>query len=304
MSAEVNAEVNAEYRSGFVALAGRANVGKSTLLNQLVGQKLSIVTRKPHTTRHRIAGILTRPEAQLVFVDTPGLHDNPERALNDHMNRATTDAVHDADLVVLVVEAGRWTDQDEAVLEQVRAGSAPVALAVNKVDRVKPRDKLLPYLEQAAGRHDFAFVVPIAARKGENLHPLEREIAAWLPQGPALFPDEQVSDRSERFLAAEILREKLTERLHQELPYALTVGVETFERSSGGVSIGAVVWVERASQKAIVIGRSGRQLKAAGRAARLALKHELGEPVHLEVWVRVLPGWPDDEGQLRALGYE
>lgn len=296
--------MSAGHRSGFVALAGRANVGKSTLLNRLVGQKLSIVTRKPHTTRHRIAGILTRPDAQLVFVDTPGMHGDPERALNDYMNRTAADAVRGADLVVLVVEAGRWTDQDQAIVDQLRAGSAPVGLAVNKVDRVKPRDKLLPYLEEAAARHDFAFLVPLAARKGDNVHALESEIAGRLPHGPALFPEEQVSDRSERFLAAEILREKLTERLHRELPYALTVEVETFERTDGGVSIGAVVWVERASQKAIVIGRSGRQLKAAGRAARLALKQELGEPVHLDVWVRVSPGWPDDEGQLRALGYE
>lgn len=289
--------------SGLIALAGRPNVGKSTLLNRLVGRKISIVTSKPQTTRHRIIGIRTRPGAQLVFIDTPGLHRAQRKAMNRYMNRAAASVLADVDLVLMVVEAGRWTEDDELVLERL-ADVRRVGLAVNKVDRMKPREKLLPWLDEMSRRRDFLFVVPLSARKGENLEALETELAAHLPEGPPLYPGDMVTDQNERFFVAEVVREKLMQRLHQEVPYSLTVTVDEFRDEDSLLRIAATIWVERDGQKAIVIGKGGAVLKAVGRAARLDLEERFGDRVHLQLWVKVRDDWSDDERLLRSLGYE
>lgn len=293
-----------EFRCGFVAIVGRPNVGKSTLINALLTRKISIVSPKPQTTRHRILGILNRPSAQLVFVDTPGLHGGGERAMNRHMNRAALASLNDADLNLFVIEALAWTPEDERVLEQLVARGQPIMLVVNKVDKVRPKERLLPLIEELRRRAPFVEVVPLSATKRDNLARLPDLIERHLPLSPPHFPPEQITDRSEQFLAAEIIREKLTLRLHQELPYGLTVAIERFVQEEGRWLINAVIWVERRGQKAIVIGQGGEQLKAVGRAARIEISNLLGAPVHLELWVKVKENWSDSEAALRQLGYD
>jgi GTP-binding protein Era len=294
------------HRCGFVAVVGRPNVGKSTLVNALVGHKVSIVTSRPQTTRQRVVGVATGPHAQLLFVDTPGMHRREGKALNRFMNRSAQSAVADADLVVLVTEAGRWTDADEDALVRARASGRPLYLVLNKVDRIKPRAALLPLLEQAAGRGEFAAVVPVSAERGENLERLRQLLEAAVPEGPALFPAEQWSDRDERFHIAEIVREKLMRRLHEELPYGVAVEIERLAESEEGrrLEVRAIVWVEREAHKAIVIGKGGEMLKAVGQAARLELKARFDRPVHLEIWVKVRERWTEREADLKRLGYE
>jgi GTP-binding protein Era len=293
------------HRAGFAALVGRPNVGKSTLLNALLERKLSIVTPKPQTTRHRILGILTRPSYQIALVDTPGLHEGQRRMLNQYMNRSASASLADADVVVFVVEALRWTDEDERVLDRVRRAGRPTILVVNKVDRVQPRERLLPQLDELGRRYEFAAVVPLSARRRDNLAALPDVIARALPESPPLFPPEQYTDRSERFRAAEIIREKLTLRLQDELPYGLAVEVEQLEDlDDGRLGIHAVIWVERPGQKAIVIGEGGALLKEIGRAARLDLNRLYGRRVHLELWVKVRENWADSAAALRSFGYE
>ncbi|WP_435103766.1 GTPase Era [Arhodomonas sp. AD133] len=296
-------EISGEMRSGFVALVGRPNAGKSTLLNALLGQKVSIVTRKPQTTRHRIIGVHHRDGAQIVYVDTPGLHRAAGTAMNRYLNEAASQALADVDVVVVVVDATRWTEDDDLVLKRLAGRSAPVILAVNKVDRVKEKSRLLPLIERLTTRHDFAAVVPVSARRGTNLEALEGEITSRLPEGPALFPEDQVTDRSERFMAAELVREQLMTALGQELPYATTVEIEAFEEEGRLRRIAAVVWVERAGQKKIVIGEGGRRLKHVGRAAREEMERLFDARVYLKLWVKVREGWSDDERALRSLGY-
>ena len=296
-----------QARCGFAALVGRPNVGKSTLLNALLGRKLSIVSPKPQTTRTRLHGVLNRPGLQIVFVDLPGLHARQPRALNRFMNRMALASLADSDVNLFVVEAMRWTDEDEQALAELRQAGRPILLLVNKVDRVKPREKLLPYLEQVSQKAEFAGIVPVSALKRDNLDRLPELIATHLPESPLLFPPEHVTDASERFMAAEIIREKLTLRLQQELPYGIAVEIEAMgelEDEPGKLLIQAVIWVERAGQKAIVIGKGGAQLKEIGRAARLDLKAHFGRPVHLELWVKVREGWSDDERILRRFGFE
>ncbi len=295
----------APHRAGFVALVGRPNVGKSTLLNALLERKLSIVSPKPQTTRHRILGVLNRPEYQIALVDTPGLHHGARRMLNTYMNRTAAVSLADADLVAFVVEALRFTDEDERVLERIRGAGRPSLLVINKADRARPRARLLPFIEELARRHPFVAVVPISALKHENLAALPAALAAHLPESAPLFPPGQVTDRSERFQAAEIIREKLTLRVQQELPYGLSVEIERMEDTDDGrLEIGAVVWVERAGQKAIVIGEGGAFLKEVGRAARLDLNRLFGRRTHLELWVKVKDNWADSAKALRAFGYE
>ena len=295
-----------EFRSGFAALAGRPNVGKSTLLNALVGQKVSIVTPRPQTTRHRILGIVNLPEAQIAFVDTPGLHREGRRALNKAMNRTATAALEDADLVVLVVEAPQWTEGDELALSRVARAQRPAILAVNKIDRVRPRERLLPYLAAAGGRHAFLAIVPVSALKDDNVADLRTTIAAHLPLSPALFPAETVTDRSQSFRIAEAIREKLTLELNQEVPYGIAVEVEQLseEGDDGQLTVDAAIWVDREGQKPIVIGARGERLKRVGRAARLALNELLGRRVHLNLWVKVRENWADNARALRELGVE
>lgn len=294
----------AAHRCGFAAIVGRPNVGKSTLLNALLGTKVSIVAPKPQTTRHRILGIHTRPEAQIIFVDTPGIHSQQRRVMNQYMNRSALSSLYDADVLLFVVEALAWTDEDERVLERVRHAGRPVIAIINKVDRVHDKPQLLPYMEALAKRAEFTALVPLSAEKRENLERLPGLIAELLPQSEALFPTDQITDRSERFLAAETIREKLTWRLREELPYGLTVEIETFERSGNRLHIGAVIWVERSGQKAIVIGAGGERLKEIGRLARLELNELLKASVHLELWVKVKENWSDNEQALKSFGYE
>ena len=292
------------FRSGFAALVGRPNVGKSTLLNALVGEKLSIVTPRPQTTRHRILGILTTAQAQIAFVDTPGLHRTAKRALNKAMNRTATTALEDADLVVLVVEAGRWTSEDQLALERIVRSGRPALAAVNKIDLVRPRAKLLPYLGELAARHAFLELVPVSALKDDNVAQLTQAIAAHLPLSPPLFPDGERTDKSLTFRIAETIREKLTLELNQEVPYGVAVEVERLTEEDGQLMIDAAIWVDRAGQKPIVIGAKGERLKRVGRSARLALNGLLKRRVHLNLWVKVRENWADNARALKELGLE
>jgi GTP-binding protein Era len=301
----VSEQPPADFRSGFAALIGRPNVGKSTLLNALVGEKVSIVTPRPQTTRHRILGVLTSASAQIAFVDTPGLHAGARRALNRAMNRTASAALEDADLVVFVVEALHWTAADQLVLDRIVRSERPAIAAVNKVDRVRPRPSLLPYLAGLAGRHAFGAIVPVSALREENLAALTAEIAAHLPLSPPLFPGGELTDRSLAFRIAEQIREKLTLELNQEVPYGVAVEVEGMtEEEDGQLLVDAAIWVDRAGQKPIVIGARGERLKRVGRSARLALNRLLGRRVHLNLWVKVRENRADNARALRELGVE
>jgi GTPase len=291
-------------RSGMVAIVGRPNVGKSSLLNALVGRKISIVAPKPQTTRHRIQGVLHRPEGQVVFVDTPGLHRKAPRALNRYMNEAAAGALREVDLVLFVVEAGRWTEEDEAVLERLRGLAAPAGLVLNKADKLADKTALLPELERLAGMHDFAFVVPLSATTGDNLPALVRELYERVPEGPPLYPEGQVAAHNLAFTVAETVREKLMRALAEELPYALTVETESLEREGPLLRASAVIWVEREGQKKIVIGEEGAMLKRIGTAARRELESLSGGKVFLKLWVRVKDNWTDDPAALRRFGYQ
>ncbi len=292
------------FRSGFAALVGRPNVGKSTLLNALVGEKLSIVTPRPQTTRHRILGIYTGAQVQIAFVDTPGLHREAGRALNKAMNRTATAALEDADVVVLVLEALRFTEEDELALARVvRSGRAAIA-AVNKVDQVRPRAKLLPYLGELAARHPFLAIVPVSALKEDNIEDLRRTIGTHLPPSPALFPDGELTDRGLEFRIAEMIREKLTLELNQEVPYGIAVEVERLSEADGQLQVDAAIWVDREGQKPIVIGARGERLKRVGRSARIALNGLLKRRLHLNLWVKVRENWADNARALKELGLE
>ncbi len=292
------------FRCGFAAVVGRPNVGKSTLINALVGAKVSIVTAKPQTTRHRVLGIATGPDAQVIFVDTPGLHRAGGKAMNRLMNRTAMNALADADLALFVVEAGRWTGEDADVLMRLSDRPVPTIAVLNKMDRLRPRERMLEALADLSSRFKFAELVPVSATRGTNLATLRPLIARYLPESPPLFPEEMMSDRGPEFHAAEIIREKLMTMLHQELPYGLSVQVERYASGTSGLEIDAVIWVERDSQKGMVVGKGGRQLKQAGRAARLELRDRLNTPVHLTLWVRVRDNWADNEADLRAFGYD
>lgn len=289
-------------RSGIVTLVGRPNVGKSSLLNALVGRKLSIVSHKPQTTRHAIQGVVHREEGQIVFVDTPGLHLGGKKALNRAMNDAASGSLHDVDLAIFVVESGRWTEEDQAVLERLATVSAPVALVINKIDRVTDKAKLLPELEKLSARRDFAFVVPLSALRRQNVEALADEIMKRLPEGPPLYPPDMVAGFDNEFLAAELVREKLTRTLNQELPYALTVAIESYALEGTMHRISAVIWVEREGQKKIVIGENGASLKRVGTTARKELEHLLGAKVFLQLWCRVRENWSDDPKALKLFG--
>lgn len=292
-----------QYRCGYVGLIGRPNVGKSTLLNHLIGQKISITSHKPQTTRHRILGIKTTPEAQFVYVDTPGIHQGGRHAMSRYLNRAAASTLKDVDVVVFLIEALKFTDEDASVLEMLKTLSAPVILAINKVDRLSEKEKLLPFLAKVSRKMDFADVVPVSALKDINLPEIEQAIAKHLPESEPFFAEDQITDRSVRFLAAEIIREKLTRSLHQELPYNLTVEIEQFKPGEEQTLIHAVIWVERENQKGIVIGKKGERLKEIGKQARLDIAKLIEQRVHLELWVKVKEGWSDDERALHSLGY-
>lgn len=296
-----------QVRCGFAALVGRPNVGKSTLLNALLGRKVSIVSPKPQTTRNRIHGVLTRPGMQIVFVDLPGIHTKQPRAINRYMNRTALASLADSDVNLFLIEALRWTDEDERALAKLVGAGRPILLIINKVDRARPKERLLPFIAEITQKAAFAEVVPLSALKRSNLEKLPEVIAQYLPESPLLFPADQVTDVSDPFMAAEIVREKLTRRLQDELPYGIVVEVEGIgeaEDEPGKLVVQAVIWVERTGQKAIVIGKGGDVLKEVGRAARLEMRQHFGRPVHLELWVKVREGWSDDENALRKFGYE
>ncbi len=293
----------ANQPTGYVALVGRPNVGKSTLLNSLLGQKVSITTRKPQTTRHRILGIHHRDDAQIIYVDTPGLHAGGRSAMNRYLNEAAGSALADVDVVGFVTEAGRWTDADERVLQRLQNIHSPVIAVLNKVDRIRNKNDLLPMIAEMNARHSFAAVVPVSASQSDNLESLEAALINHLPVGPALFPADQVTDRSERFMAAELVREPLTLMLGDELPYASTVEIEAFEQEGQLRRIAAVIWVERVGQRRIVIGEGGERIKAIGSAARKEMERVFGGRVYLKLWVKVREGWSDDARMLQSLGY-
>lgn len=291
-------------RCGFVAVVGRPNVGKSTLINTIVGSKVSIVTPKPQTTRHRILAVYTRNDNQIIFVDTPGLHRGAAKTINRMMNRTAASALADADLILFVSEANRWTVEDQDVLERLKESPVPVIALLNKIDKVHPKEELLSVLSAMSERHTFDEVLPISAKLNDNLDRLVALIPGYLPESPALYPEDMLTDRSESFQIAELIREKLTLLLRQEVPYGLTVEIERLEKEPGGVAINAIIWVERDSQKGIVVGKGGNVLKKVGRSARVELKERLGMPVHLELWVKVKDNWADSERELLRLGYE
>lgn len=289
---------------GYVALVGRPNVGKSTLLNHLIGQKLSITSRKPQTTRHQVLGIKTSETAQLLFVDTPGIHGGESRALNRYMNRTAGAALVGVDVVVMIVDRSEWNDDDQRVLDRCLQTSAPLILAVNKIDKVADVDTLLPTVAALSERADFTAIVPLSALRGRNLDTLEAEITQRLPEGPFFFNANEITDRSQRFLAAEIVREKITRQLGDELPYACTVEIEDFTEDRGVVHISALILVERKGQKGMLIGQGGNRLRSIGTEARQDLEKLLDQKVMLKLWVKVKAGWADDERALRSLGYD
>ena len=296
------------HRAGHVAVIGRPNVGKSTLTNALVGAKVSIVSNRPQTTRHRLLGIATFPEGQIALVDTPGLHRQQKTAMNRVMNRAARGALEGVDAGLLVVEAGRWDEEDTLAFNVLSDAGVPVLLAVNKVDRLKEKAALLPFLAQVSEGRSFAAVHPVSALKRNGLEALVKDLLKVLPEAPPMFGEDEITDRSERFLAGELVREQLMRQLGAELPYATTVEIERFaedtdSKQSELLRIGAVIWVERDGQKAIVIGKAGTRLKEIGAKARLGMEKLFGRKVFLETWVRVREGWSDDEAALKAFGY-
>jgi len=291
------------FRCGYIALIGRPNVGKSTLMNHILGQKISITSHRPQTTRHRILGIKTTDSVQSVYVDTPGIHDNEQKAMNRYMNRTAGSSFKDVDLIVLLVEALKWTNEDELVIKRLQNIKTPVVLAVNKVDEVKKKDQLLPFIESIKHKYDFSDIIPLSAMKGDNIENFEKLVTSYLPESEAFYSEDQITDRSERFMAAEIIREKLMRNLAQELPYNLTVEIEKFTHDGNLLDIAAVIWVERDNQKAIVIGKGGEQLKSIGTKARIDMEKMFDHKVFLQLWVKVKSGWSDDERALNSLGY-
>ena len=295
---------NQETYCGFIAIVGRPNVGKSTLLNKILGQKISITSRKAQTTRHRIVGIHTEGAYQAVYVDTPGLHIEEKRAINRLMNRAASSAIGDVDLIIFVVDGTHWNADDEMVLNKLRQAKSPVVLAINKIDNVKNKDELLPFITELSGKFDFVEIIPISAQRGNNVHKLQEIVRKSLKKGIHHFPEDYVTDRSQRFMASEIIREKLMRFMGDELPYSVTVEIEQFKVNERGTyEINGLILVEREGQKKMVIGHGGQKIKTIGTEARADMERLFDNKVHLELWVKVKSGWADDERALRSLGY-
>jgi GTPase len=289
---------------GFIAIVGRPNVGKSTLLNQILGQKVSITSKKPQTTRHRILGIDTEGSYQTIYVDTPGLHQEEKRAINRLMNRAATSSIGDVEMVLFVVEGTRWTSDDEHVLSKLQHLRCPVVLAINKIDLIEDKEALLPHIQMLSQKMNFADVLPLSAEKGTNVDKIRSMARALLPVGEHHFPDDYITDRSSRFMASEIIREKLMRFLGEELPYSVTVEIERFKVEADGLfHINGLILVERDGQKKMVIGNKGEKLKTIGTEARMDMERLFETRVFLELWVKVKSGWADDERALRSLGY-
>ncbi|MFT2111062.1 GTPase Era [Marinomonas sp. 2405UD68-3] len=289
---------------GYVAIVGRPNVGKSTLMNHILGQKLSITSRKPQTTRQQILGVKTEGHVQAIYVDTPGLHLGSTKAMNRFMNKTASDAMVDVDAVLFLIDAERWTDEDQSVLEKVKHVRCPVFLIVNKVDKMDEKDALLPKLSRYADMMDFAQIVPISALKGKNLDRLERLVEGVLPEGNQFYPEDQITDRSSRFLASEIVREKITRQLGQEVPYEVAVQIEEFAYEGETLHISALILVERNGQKRIIIGDRGEKIKLIGKEARIDMENMFESKVMLNLWIKIRSGWSDDERALASLGYQ
>lgn len=293
---------NPDSRCGFVAIVGRPNVGKSTLLNHILGQKLSITSRKPQTTRHQVLGIKTEGPVQAVYVDTPGMHEDEPRALNRYMNKAASSALIGVDVVVFVVDQLAWTTADEMVLEKLKHLECPVILAINKVDKIENRDRLLPHLEVLARKRDFAEIIPLSALKETNLIPLQEAVGRYLPKSIHFYPDDQITNRTERFMASEMVREKITRQLGEELPYSVAVEIEEFKHQGRTLHISALILVEREGQKKIIIGDKGERLRRIGQEARIDMERMFDTKVMLRLWVKVKRGWADSDRALKSLG--
>lgn len=295
--------VPSDYRCGYVSIVGRPNVGKSTLLNHILGQKLAITSRKPQTTRHRMLGIVSRDKVQAIYVDTPGIHGEERKAINRYMNKAATSALKDVDVVLFVVDGLKWSPDDELVLTKLQKVNVPVLLVINKVDTIEDKAALLPHIEQLSQRLPFVEVVPVSALKGHNLDKLHEAVGQRLPFSPPFYDEDQITDRSQRFLAAELVREKIMRQLGEELPYEITVEIEEFKKEGKLLRISACILVERDGQKKIVIGENGQRLKLIGTEARLDMVKLFESKIMLSLWVKVKGGWSDDERALKSLGY-
>jgi len=290
-------------KCGYISIVGRPNVGKSTLLNRILGQKISITSRKPQTTRHNILGIKTTDDSQMIYVDTPGMHINVKNAMNQYMNRSANQTLHDVDVILFLVEGTKWTKEDEAVLRKLEHSSTPVILVINKTDVVTDKASMLPHLKELDEKMKFAHVIAISAKTGKEVNSLENITRTYLQESEQFYPEDQITDRSSRFLASEIIREKLMRKLGQELPYAITVEIEQFKEEGGLYDISAAIWVERKGQKAIIIGKKGENLKIIGSQAREDMEKLFDHKVFLQLWVKVKEGWSDDIRALRSLGY-
>ncbi len=290
-------------KSGYIALIGRPNVGKSTLMNHVLGQKISITSRKPQTTRHRILGIHTSEQGQLVFMDTPGMHRDEKKALNRYLNKTADTTLLGVDVVVWLIDSPSFHDYDEVIFKKLERAALPVILVINKVDKIQDKTRMMEFMSTAQKRYPFANIIPASALKKTNLDQLEKSIMDLLPEGGLIYPEDQITDRPERFMAAEIIREKLTRRLGDELPYALTVEIERYEDLPKISKIYAIIWVERSSQKNIVIGKQGEMLKKIGMDARRDIEQLIGQKVYLQLWVKVKKGWSNNERSLQSLGF-
>lgn len=290
-------------RCGYVAIVGRPNVGKSTLLNHMLGQKISITSRKPQTTRNNVTGIKTEGDVQIIFVDTPGLHLGQQKAINRYMNRAASTAMKDVDVVVFMVDRFIWTEEDEAVARQLNFISSPIILAVNKVDQIDDKEALLPHLQKLTEKLNVAEIIPLSALRDINLDRLEALLVERLPQAVHLYPEDQITDRSSRFMAAEIVREKITRQLGDELPYQMAVEIEEFKQEGNLLNISALILVERDGQKKILIGDKGERIKLVGQQARMDMEKLFDTKIMLKLWVKVKSGWSDDERAIKSLGY-
>lgn len=291
-------------QSGFVAIIGRPNVGKSTLLNELIGEKLSITSPKPQTTRWQIFGIKTLPHAQIIYIDTPGLHRDEKRAMNRYLNRVASSVILDADVIVFMMDATHYHPEDELVLKKLQQAEKPVILVLNKIDLLKEKEQLLPFMDKLKDKYHFAHIIPLSALDSVNTDTLENEIIKFLPEGPLLFPEDQITDKTVRFQVAEIIREKLIKQTEEELPYTTTVEIENYVQGEKLTEIAAVIWVERPGQKVIVIGKKGARLKKIGIQARHEIEKLINSKVFLRLWVKVKKNWTDDDKALRSLGYE
>ena len=296
--------MSSKHRAGFAAIVGRPNVGKSTLINQFIGQKLAITSHKPQTTRHSILGIKTLDKGQIVYLDTPGIHRRGSHAMNRYLNRTANAVLQDVDVILFVVQAEVWNREDKLVLNNIIKSARPVILVINKIDLVEDKEKLLPYMEMVSGLHNFIEVIPVSAKNGNQVASLEEHVLQALPEGDNIFPDDQLTDRSERFFAAELIREQLTRHYHMELPYAATVEIESFVEDEKLYRIHALIWVERPGQKNILIGNKGESLKQVGTLARQSMEKFFQKKVFLKLWVKVKKSWTDDENAIARLGYK